>query len=146
MALGGRAAEEIVFEDVSTGAHNDLSKATDIARGMVKEYGMDATLGHVYLENERRAQFLNVPGAAQPRQYSEETAREIDEAIQRILEEQYERAKQVLAERREVLDEGAAILLKKEKIEGTELEEIMKRHGFETSRGSIHEKPIEVES
>jgi cell division protease FtsH len=146
MALGGRAAEEIVFGDVSTGAHNDLSKATDIARGMVKEYGMDETLGRVYLESERRAQFLNVPGMAQPRQYSEQTAREIDEAIQRILEGQYEKAKEILAERREVLNEGAAVLLKKEKIEGKDLEDIMRRHGFEPARGSIHGTPEVAEN
>ena len=139
MSLGGRAAEEIVFGDVSTGAHNDLSKATDIARGMVKEYGMDETLGRVYLENERRAQFLNVPGVAQPRQYSEQTAREIDESVQKILEGQYERAKQVLTERRDVLNEGAVVLLKKEKIEGKELEEIMRRHGYEPAHGGIHD-------
>jgi cell division protease FtsH len=143
MALGGRAAEEIVFGDVSTGAHNDLSKATDIARGMVKEYGMDETLGRVYLENERRAQFLNVPGIAQPRQYSEQTAREIDESVQRILEGQYERAKKVLSERRIILDEGAAVLLAKEKIEGKELEDIMRRHGFESSKGGVQEAPKE---
>jgi cell division protease FtsH len=143
MALGGRAAEEIVFGDVSTGAHNDLSKATDIARGMVKEYGMDETLGRVYLENERRAQFLNVPGIAQPRQYSEQTAREIDESVQRILEGQYERAKKVLSERRIILDEGAAVLLAKEKIEGKELEDIMRRHGFESSKGGVQEAPEE---
>ncbi|MFH1138103.1 MAG: ATP-dependent zinc metalloprotease FtsH [Pseudomonadota bacterium] len=130
MSLGGRAAEDITFDDVSTGAHNDLSKATDIARGMVKEYGMDPSLGQVYLENERRAQFMNTSVTAEPRQYSEETAREIDRAVRRILDEQYAKAKDLLLERREVLVQGAALLLQKEKIEGRELEEIMKAHGF----------------
>ena len=59
--LGGRAAEEIVFEDISTGAHNDLARATDIARSMVKEYGMSAKVGQVYFARGKRAQFLNVP-------------------------------------------------------------------------------------
>ena len=130
MSLGGRAAEEIMFNDVSTGAHNDLSKATDIARGIVKEYGMDSSIGQVYLENERRAQFLNGPATVEPRQYSEETAREIDMAVRRILDEQYAVAKDVLTSRKSVLEQGAAVLLQKEKIEGKELEEIMKANGF----------------
>ena len=134
MALGGRAAEEIVFLDVSTGAHNDLSKATDIARGMVKEYGMDENLGQVYLESERRAQFLNIPGVAMEKQYSEETAREIDQAVRRIMSEQYQKAKEILSERRVALDEGAKLLLDREKIEGAELEEIMRQHGFRPVR------------
>ena len=130
MALAGRASEEIIFGDISTGAHNDLSKATDIARGIVKEYGMEETLGLVYLEHERHSPFLNIPGMPQSRTYSEATAREIDAAIRRILDEQYQKAKAILAERRPVLEEGAGLLLEKEKIQGLELEEIMKRHGF----------------
>ncbi|MEW5724895.1 MAG: ATP-dependent zinc metalloprotease FtsH [Thermodesulfobacteriota bacterium] len=130
MALGGRAAEELVFGDVSTGAHNDLSKATDIARGMVKEYGMDKDLGQVYYESERRAHYLNLPGLAEERKYSEETAHQIDLAVKRILEEQYQRAKDILTQRREVLEAGARLLLEKEKIEGRELAEIMTAHGF----------------
>jgi len=130
MALGGRAAEEIIFGDVSTGAHNDLLKATDIARGMVKEYGMDETLGRVYWESERRPHFLNAPGLAPERKYSEQTAREIDEAVRRILEEQYARAKQILTERRVVLEKGARLLMEKEKIEGQELKQIMIETGF----------------
>lgn len=143
MSLGGRASEEIVFGDVSTGAHNDLSKATDIARGMVKEYGMDDKLGHVYLESERRAQFLNTPAIAQEKQYSEQTAREIDQSVHRILEEQYARAKEVLAERREVLDAGAKLLLEKEKIEGTELVDVMRQHGFQPAERLFGSTPSE---
>ena len=131
MSLGGRAAEELIFEDVSTGAHNDLAKATEIARGMVKVYGMDKTLGQVFLESERRPIYMNVPGLPQEQRYSDETAREIDEAVKRIIDEQYERAKEILSERKEVLMDGARYLLEKEKIEGQELKEIMRRHGFE---------------
>jgi ATP-dependent Zn protease len=115
---GGRAAEAVVFQDISTGAHNDLSKATDIARGMVKEYGMDDALGRVYLESERRAQFMNIPGIAQERQYSEATAREIDESVRRIMEDQYARAKAILTERRPGPGRRRALLLEKEKILG----------------------------
>lgn len=131
MSLGGRAAEEIVFEDISTGAHNDLSKATDIARGMVMEYGMDESIGQVYLENERRPQFLNVPGAGSPRKYSDDTAHEIDRSIKRIIQEQYDVAKNILIQRRSVLEDGAGLLLEKEKMEGIELADIMRKHGFE---------------
>ncbi|MFH1091786.1 MAG: ATP-dependent zinc metalloprotease FtsH [Pseudomonadota bacterium] len=131
MALGGRAAEELVFEDVSTGAHNDLSKATDIARGMVTQYGMDEKLGRVYLQSESHPTYLGFPGYPREKQYSEQTAREIDEAIHLLLEEQYKRAKSILVERRAVLDEGAELLLEKEKIEGAELVAIMRAHGFE---------------
>jgi cell division protease FtsH len=142
MALGGRAAEDVVFGDVSTGAHNDLSKATNIARSMVKEYGMDEEIGHTYLENERRAQFLDIPGAAQPKEFSEQTAKAVDDSVKRILEEQYEKAMAVLRERRVVLEEGAELLLSKEKIEGGELEAIMKKHGF----NPLDENPMETTS
>lgn len=130
MMLGGQAAEEVVFGEISTGAHNDLLKATDIARGMVMEYGMYEGLGRVYLENERRAHYMNVPGMESPRKYSEETAREVDIAIRRILEEQFDRAKSMLSERMAVMKEGAMLLMQKEKIQGKDLEEILVRHGF----------------
>lgn len=141
MSLGGRAAEEIVFGDVSTGAHNDLSKATDIARGMVKEYGMSQALGHVYLESERRSKYLGIPQVAQERQYSETTAREIDEAIRQIIEDQYQRAKDLLVERREVLENGARLLLDKEKIEGSELERLLRENGFQPAARVMAELP-----
>ena len=131
MALGGRAAEDIMFGEVSTGAHNDLSKATDIARGMVKEYGMDDTLGRVYLESERRAQFMNIPLGGGENKYSEATAREIDQAVHGIMEEQYQRARGVLQERKAVLEAGADLLMEKEKIKGEELANLMREHGFE---------------
>ena len=78
--LGGRAAEEIVFEDISTGAHNDLARATDIARSMVKEYGMSIKLGQVYFAREKNNQFFNVPqqGAGE---YSQATAKLSDEEV-----------------------------------------------------------------
>ncbi|MGD8369104.1 MAG: ATP-dependent zinc metalloprotease FtsH [Desulfobacterales bacterium] len=122
--LGGRAAEEIVFEDISTGAHNDLSRATDIARSMVKEYGMSSAVGQVYFARERRSMFLNVPveGA---NEYSQETARIIDEEVGKIISQQYTRAVEILRGQRETLDRGAKILLEKEKIEGNELKALM---------------------
>jgi cell division protease FtsH len=122
--LGGRAAEEIVFEDISTGAHNDLARATDTARSMVKEYGMSPNVGQVYFAREKSNKFLNVPieGAAE---YSEATAELIDNEVREIISHQYTRAIEILQGKKEVLQQGAKILLEKEKIEGTELKALM---------------------
>jgi cell division protease FtsH len=122
--LGGRAAEEIVFEDISTGAHSDLARATDIARSMVKEYGMSAKVGQVYFARGKRAQFLNIPmeGAVE---YSEATAELIDGEVKDIVNQQYARALEILQQKREVLAKGANLLLEKEKIEGTELQALI---------------------
>ena len=122
--LGGRTAEEIVFEDISTRAHNDLARATDIARSMVKEYGMSAKVGQVYFARGKGAQFLNVPmeGAAE---YSEATAELIDSEVKDIVNQHYARALEILQQRRDVLNKGAQLLLQKEKIEGTELQALI---------------------
>jgi cell division protease FtsH len=129
--LGGRAAEEIVFEDISTGAHNDLARATDIARSMVKEYGMSAKVGQVYFAREKRNQFLNIPteGAAE---YSEATAELIDSEVREIISNQYKRTMEILLEKRDILDDGAKILLEKEKIEGDEFNALMNVSSTET--------------
>ncbi|MBW1817125.1 MAG: ATP-dependent zinc metalloprotease FtsH, partial [Deltaproteobacteria bacterium] len=113
--LGGRAAEALVFEDISTGAHNDLSKATDIARSMVKEYGMSSKVGQVYFARERRAQFLDLPIEGRG-EYSETTAQLIDEEVRAIITDQYDKAVGILKEKRDILEKGAVVLLEKEKI------------------------------
>jgi cell division protease FtsH len=121
--LGGRAAEEIVSGDISTGAHNDLSRATDIARSMVKEYGM-SKVGQVYFASQRRAQFLSaIPES--PGEYSEATAEEIDREIKAIINAQYDRAIAILKGQRDVLEKSVAVLLEKETIEGDELKALM---------------------
>jgi cell division protease FtsH len=122
--LGGRASEEIVFGDISTGAHNDLSKATDIARSMVKEYGMSSKVGQVYFSQEKRPLFLE-SGIPKTAEYSDATSEVIDEEIKKILDEQYEKALEILRGKREILDKGAAILLEREKIDGEELKSLM---------------------
>ena len=122
--LGGRAAEAIVFGDVSTGAHNDLSRATDIARSMVKEYGMSEKLGQVYLSSEKGGRFLNADSSGDAHEYSEETARAIDAEIRSIIHSQYETALSILQQRRDVLKQGALVLLEKEKIDREEIEEL----------------------
>ena len=122
--LGGRAAEEIVFEDISTGAHNDLARATDIARSMVKEYGMSAKIGQVYFAREKRNQFLNIPmeGAVE---YSDATAELIDSEVRDIVNQQYAKALEILQQKQEFLNKGAELLLVKEKIDGAELQTLM---------------------
>jgi len=122
--LGGRAAEEIVFGDISTGAHNDLSKATDIARSMVKEYGMSAAIGQVYFSREKRPLFLEA-GLPAGGEYSEATAEMIDTEIKDIISVQYKRALDILGEKKDVMDRGAKVLLEKEKIDGEELKALL---------------------
>jgi len=122
--LGGRAAEEIVFGDISTGAHNDLAKATDIARSMVKEYGMSATIGQVYFSREKRPLFLEI-GMQGGGEYSEATAEMIDKEIKDIISVQYKRAVDILQEKKDVMDKGAEVLLEKEKIDGEELKALV---------------------
>ncbi len=120
--LGGRAAESLVFGHLSTGAADDLSKATDIARSMVTRYGMVESLGHVTYDAEPRS-FLDVhqrPTMLE-RQYSEETAREIDCAVREILDSAYDKARAILTRRRADLEGGAAALLEKETLTEEEL-------------------------
>ena len=122
--LGGRAAEEVIIGDVSTGAHNDLARATDIARSMVKEYGMSEKLGQVYIAREQRPQFLNVmPEGC--RDVSEATAELIDAEIREIIGKEYARALKIIKSNKDVIEKGAALLLEKEKIEGDELKALM---------------------
>ena len=120
--LGGRAAEKIVFEDISTGAHNDLSKATDIARSMVKEYGMSNKVGQVYFAREKQSRFLDIPGIQGAMEYSEATAEVIDTEVKEIIQQQYDVALEILSEKRQLLEKGAAVLLEKETITGEELQ------------------------
>jgi cell division protease FtsH len=122
--LGGRAAEEIIFSDISTGAHNDLSRATDIARSMVKEYGMSDSLGQVYLAHDRRSQLMDL-GMDNRGDYSESTAQAIDKEIRQIIFAQYKVALDILKQRRDVLVKGASLLLDKEKIDHDDIKSLM---------------------
>ncbi|MGD9088120.1 MAG: ATP-dependent zinc metalloprotease FtsH, partial [Desulfobacterales bacterium] len=121
--LGGRAAEEIFFDDISTGAHNDLSRATDIARSMVKEYGMSRTLGQVYFAHENPNAFMpqNPSGGTN---YSETTANLIDREIRRIIDEQYEKVLEILRSKKDIIHQTAEKLLEDEIIEGAVLTEL----------------------
>ena len=118
--LGGRAAEEIFFDDISTGAHNDLSRATDIARSMVKEYGMSRALGQVYFAHDNPNPFM-VQNQNASGNYSEMTANLIDKEIRRIIDEQHDKAVEILRTNRDIINQAAKNLLEKEIIEGEEL-------------------------
>ncbi|WP_414682910.1 ATP-dependent zinc metalloprotease FtsH [Longimicrobium sp.] len=124
--LGGRVAEEIVFNEISTGAGNDLERVTELARSMVTEYGMSRELGPVNLAGPRRTQFLQQDGGMPAqRNYSEETAREIDGEIRGLIEGTYERVRRILTADRDVLEVLARRLLEKEVVDEAELREIM---------------------
>jgi cell division protease FtsH len=125
--LGGRIAEELTFGEASTGAQNDLVKATDIAKSMVKAYGMSEKVGMMSLERERQPQFIQIQPSQEKGDYSEATAREIDSEVRRIIDEQYDRVKRLLGEKRRALQEGAKMLLEREVIGGAELKAIMDR-------------------
>ncbi|MBI5308675.1 MAG: ATP-dependent zinc metalloprotease FtsH [Planctomycetes bacterium] len=122
--LGGRIAEDIVFNEVSTGAQNDLEKATEIAKMMVKEYGMSEKMGLVTFEQGNRPLFLT-GGFAASKEYSEETAREIDLEIKKIVDDSFVRVKALLTEKKEILQGMAKTLMEKEVIEGDELKKLL---------------------
>jgi cell division protease FtsH len=121
--LGGRAAEQIIFGELSTGAADDLVKVTDIARSIVTRYGMTAELGQVVYEKSQR-NFLGGPEQPMPateRGYSETTAREIDSAVKSIVDGAFRRTVNLLRAQREVLERGARLLLEHETLDEAEL-------------------------
>jgi cell division protease FtsH len=138
--LGGRVAEEIIFGEVSTGAQNDLGRATDIAKSMVKEYGMSEKLGLMTFERERKPLFLNFDPSPGSKDYSEETAREIDDEIRKIIDQSYIKVKTVLTEKKEILQRVAQILLEKESIDGEALRKILQEYTGEHEDNELREK------
>jgi|UniRef100_A0A7C5AKV8 cell division protease FtsH len=126
--LGGRVAEELHFGEISTGAHNDLYRATDIARSMVREYGMSEKLGPLTFERERRPLFLETLMPPASKDYSEATAQEIDREVSALVERAYHRAKEILESKRALLEKVAKLLLEKEVLEGEELRQLLKEN------------------
>lgn len=128
--LGGRAAELLVFDHLSTGAADDLQRVTDIARGMVTRYGMSAKLGSVVYEREGRS-FLGGPGALPPEpnrhDYGEATGNAIDEEVRALVDQALERTLALLRERRDVLERTARRLLEKETLDEAELASLVGR-------------------
>jgi cell division protease FtsH len=125
MCFGGRGAEEIVFGHVTTGAHDDIKKATEIAKSMICEYGMSERMGPVALGKKEDQVFLG-RDFAQMQDYSEKTAQEIDEEVRRIVSEGNERAKSLLNEHLEWLHAIAEQLLEKEALDGAQIDEILR--------------------
>ena len=123
--LGGRMAEEVIYGEVSTGAHNDLERATELARLMVMQYGMSEHLGPMTFGGGQQAMFLRGSGLPQEREYSEESARRIDAETRAIIDRIYDRVRDLLTTRKRVLVEAAAELKQKETLEGDRLRELL---------------------
>ena len=121
--LGGRASEQLILDDISTGASNDIERATQIARSMVTKYGMSDRIGTLTLGSSQNEVFLG-RDFAQSKEYSEETAAIIDEEVKKIVDKAYNEAKQILTEHIDKLHAVAGVLLEKEKIEADEFEQI----------------------
>jgi cell division protease FtsH len=133
--LGGRVAEELVFGEISTGAQNDLQRATDIARSMVAEYGMSDLLGPVTYDRPRQPMFL--PESYSPaKTYSETRATQIDEEISSLMEKAEGRVRNILSERRKVLDDLARLLSQKEMVQGEELRKMLSESTAEIAAAS----------
>ena len=122
--LGGRVAEEIVFGEISTGAHNDLQRATDIATSMVKEFGMSERLGYVTFEKEKKPLFIP-SSLTSGREYSEDTAKQIDEEVKKIIDEAHQKVKEILTSKKDRLEELARFLMEKEVVEEEDLKRIL---------------------
>ena len=125
--LGGHVAEELVYGELSTGAHNDLERATALARAMVTRYGMSERVGPLAFGEQDGPGFLRRGFAwdGHEREYSEETARTIDEEVRRIVDQIYERVRSLLGAKKDVLLRAAAVLKRRETLDGTEIRELL---------------------
>src|SRR5687767_652213 len=140
MTLGGRAAEEIVFGEITTGASNDLEKVTATAKQMVMRFGMSERLGPRVFGHDRSQPFLGREFSAEP-DYSDEIAREIDDEIRRMVEEAHQTAKDVLTDNREGIDRISKILLERETIDSEQFEQLLE--GAEESEVFVEEPEAE---
>ena len=142
MTLGGRAAEEIIFSEITTGASNDLEKVTETAKGMVMRFGMSERLGPRVFGHDRSQPFLGREFSAEP-DYSDEIAREIDDEIRRIVEEAHQTAKDILVERREALERISKILLERETIDAEQFVKLLEGVPEEDVFGAEDESELE---
>jgi len=142
--LAGRAAEEVSFNEVSTGAHNDLGRATELAREMVVEFGMSEELGVLAFPKEAASPFAPDLGYSRP--WSERTNRDIDKAIKQIIEEQHTRAGELLSAHKDALDAIAAGLMEKEALGEEELKELLARFGIEVRGAPAEREPDQAEA
>jgi cell division protease FtsH len=123
--LGGRTAEEIALGEISTGAQNDIQRATDIARAMVTEWGMSDSLGTINYDGAKRSKFLDISMGPERGPHAEDTARLIDAEVKRILTDAHGEARRLLSERRDMLESVTRRLLEIEVMEGEELRRLM---------------------
>ena len=133
--LSGRVSEELVFNDVTSGAANDLERATQTARQMVTELGMSDSLGLVKLGNKREEIFLG-RDISEDRNYSEQVAYQIDQEVKTIIDTCYENAKEILAARRALMDKIAGVLLEREVIDAEEFDRLMKEGVSDSTNGT----------
>jgi cell division protease FtsH len=140
MTLGGRAAEEIIFGEITTGAANDLEKVTETAKQMVMRFGMSERLGPRVFGHDRGQPFLGREFSAEP-DYSDEIAREIDDEIRRIVEEAHQTAKDVLTEHREAIDRISKMLLERETIDSEQFEQLLAGKSEDEVFGTEEEEP-----
>jgi cell division protease FtsH len=138
--MGGRIAEEIISEDISTGAAMDIQQATQLARAMVCQYGMSEKLGMVQYGDDDEFIFLGRE-MARTKVYSEDTAREIDAEIKRITDDAYKVAKDVIYDNRDKLEMIATTLLEYETLEGPQVEEIIRTGKFTPPTPTPHVEP-----
>lgn len=139
--LGGRAAEDLVLNDFTTGAGNDIERATNLARKMVCEWGMSETMGPLTYGKKEEQIFLGREFATH-KDYSEKTAEKIDFEVSKIVSEEYEQAKKILSDRIELLHKMAAILLAKEVLSGNEIDEIVGIEKESSTDGSTSDTTI----
>ena len=137
--LGGRAAEEIVLGDLTTGSGNDLERATDLARKMVCEWGMSEEMGPLTFGKKEEQIFLGRE-FAQHRDYSEDTAIKIDREVKRIVTENYERARDILNQNTHILHELAGQLLEREVLDGDQIESIVNKETAKEEVTDIQDK------
>ena len=147
IAFGGRAAEQIVFGRISTGASNDIKQATELAQKMVRSWGMSDALGPLSYEQHEEQIFLGRE-ISQHRDYSEETAKIIDEEINRLIRESYQHATDILNENMDILHKLAELLLEKETVMGKELDELIyaMRPGIELPSIKIEDDKEDIEA
>jgi cell division protease FtsH len=126
--LAGRVTEEAVFGNVSTGASNDLSRATDIARAMVKEYGMSGRMGLTTFERPRNPFLQGEQWMPTEKEYSEKIAAEIDDEVRRILDETRSKTRRIVEEKRSIIDQLAKLLLEKEVVDREEFKKLIQQH------------------
>ncbi|MGL4463907.1 MAG: ATP-dependent metallopeptidase FtsH/Yme1/Tma family protein, partial [Planctomycetia bacterium] len=135
--LGGITAEEMILPDVSTGAQNDLQRVTHLARSMVADFGMSPRLGRIHYSERTTSPFLNSPSPSSGREYSEQTAREIDLEVRRIIEAAGRFVRELLEEHREALEKLTEKLLEREVIDADELKVVMDAASPRLARGTV---------